>query len=134
AERVDAPGQEIFDTVLFPVCPTRRHPCSPSFASAAILPRYPARAREWHLRHGGRLPCQRHEILGLEIVQMRLSARARDGLRLKRQHRKIIRKPTPRRNRIESPHQFRVLRGDAGWIAAFMPIVVRASRRAELAV
>src|SRR5262245_36300494 len=53
-------------------------------------PRNPVGARERDAGHGGGLHGQRDQVLGLEIVQVRLAAGARDGLRFERHDRQVI--------------------------------------------
>ena len=65
---------------------------------------------------------------------MALAAGPGDGLRLEREHGEIIGKPPSRRHRIEPGGELGILRGDAGRIAPLVPVVVGASRGAELAV
>ncbi len=55
-------------------------------------------------------------------------------LRLERQHRQIIRELVPGDHRIEAGGKRRVLCGDAGRIAAFVPVVVGAGGAAERAI
>src|SRR4029453_2066360 len=98
----------------------------------SLFARNPVRAGDRHARHGGRLDRERHKILRLEIVQMTLAAGARDGLSFKRQHGEIIGKAPAAKNGIKPRGEHWVLRGDAGGIAALVPVVVAAGRGAEL--
>src|SRR6516164_1222621 len=63
---------------------------TPKARSHSFLSRNPIRAREGNPSHRGRLDGERHEILRLEIVDMRLAAGAGDSLNLNRHHGKII--------------------------------------------
>ena len=57
------------------------------------LARDPARAGERHARHRRRLDRQRHEVLGLEVVHVRLAAGAGQRLRLERQRAQVVGQP-----------------------------------------
>ena len=121
----------------------RRDP-SPSFPASRspatqdrlkdLPPGNPVRARQRHACHRRRLDRQRHKILRLEIVHVALAAGAGDGLRLERQHGQIVGEPPSGRDRIEARRELGILRGDAGRVAALVPVVVAAGRGAELAV
>ena len=63
-----------------------------------------------------------------------VAAGPRDRLRFERHHLEIIRKTPPGRDRVQTRHQLGVLRGDTGWIPAFMPVVVGSGSRPELLV
>ena len=65
---------------------------------------------------------------------MALAVGACDRLAFERQHGEVVREALTRRNRIETLGQLRILRGDACWIAPFVPIVVAPRSRAELAI
>ena len=94
----------------------------------------PVRAGERDARHRGRLDRQRDEILGLEVVDVRLAARAGERLRLEREHAQVVRDPAAAEHGVEARRELVVLRRDAGRIAAGLPVVVEAGRAAELAV
>src|SRR5215470_19512645 len=99
-----------------------------------LFTRNPIGAGKRHAGHGGGLDRKRHEILRLEIVHVAFAAGARDGLRLEREHREIIGKAPAAEHRIEAGSEHRVLRSNAGGIAALMPVVVAACRATELAI
>src|SRR4051812_44891727 len=63
-----------------------------SFAIARLLApaRDPVGAGERHARHRGGLDGECRQVLGLEVEQMRLAARARQGLGLERQGGEIV--------------------------------------------
>ena len=98
------------------------------------FPGYPVGARKRNTGHRRRFNRQRHEIFRFEIVNVALAACPGDGLAFERQYREIIGKPAPGFHRIEPCRQDWILRGDARRITAFVPIVVRAGRGAELPI
>ena len=65
---------------------------------------------------------------------MVMATGAGDGLHFQRHHLQVVRKTAACANRIEPHRQFGVLCGDARRIAALVPIVVSAGRRAEFVV
>ena len=74
-----------------------------------------------HARHRRRLDGEGDQVFGLETAEVALAARAGDGLSFQRQHREIVGEPTPGGDGIEPGSKRRVLRGDAGGIAALLP-------------
>src|SRR2546423_9462490 len=70
--------------------------------ASTVRARDPARAGERHARHRGRLDREGDEVLGLEVVQMRLSTGARERLRLERQHAQVVGDPPAAEHRIEA--------------------------------
>ena len=64
--------------------------------------RDPLRAGQRHACHRGGFDGQRHEILGLKIMHMRLAAGARDNLSFHAQSPEIIRQPSPAEHRIKT--------------------------------
>src|SRR5207248_6671451 len=99
-----------------------------------ILSRDPIRPRKRHLRHGCRFDGERHQILGLEIVNMTLAAGACNRLGFEGHHLEIVGEPPPRLYGIESLGKLGVLGGDAGRIASLMPVVIGPGRGTELPV
>ena len=67
-------------------------------------------------------------------MYMTFAASARDGLRLKRQHREIIGETTPARDRIEALEQPGILRGDAGRVTPLVVVVISTGSLADLAI
>ena len=116
-------------------CSSTRPRSRPSSASVrAVDAGDPARAGERHARHRRRLDRQRDEILRLEVVDVRLAARARERLRLERQHAQVVGDAPPADDRVEPRGELVVLGRDAGRVAAGLPVVVEAGGAAELAV
>ena len=87
-----------------------------------------------HAGHRGRLDRQGDEVFRLEVVDVRLPARAGQGLRLERQHPQVVRDLATTELGVEAGRELVVLGRDAGWVAARLPVVVVAGRAAELAV
>ena len=99
--------------------------------AVVLFPWYPACSSERHLRHRGRLDRQRHQVLGFEIVHVRLAAGARDRLRLQRENREEIGELASGGGRIEPRREHGILGGNAGGIAPFVPVVISAGGGAE---
>src|SRR5438105_247982 len=99
-----------------------------------VLSRDPVRPRKRHLRHRRRLNGERHQILGLEIVNMTLAAGARNRLCLERHHLEVIGEPPPGLYWIEPLGKLGILGGDAGRIAPLMPVVIGTGGGTELFV
>src|SRR5581483_10758303 len=100
-------------------------------ASQPTLAGYPVGAGQGHAGHGGGLHGQRHQVLGLEVVHVALAVGAGDGLAREGDHREIVGEPATGEHGIEPPGELGVLRGDAGRVAAFVPVVVAAGGGAE---
>src|SRR4051794_37761880 len=102
--------------------------------SERLASRNPVRPCERDPSHGSRLDRQRNEVLGLEVVDVRLAAGAGEGLRLERQDAKIVRDLAAAELRIEASVESFVLRRYPDRVTAGLPVVVVARRAADLSV
>src|SRR5246127_4393328 len=109
-------------------------PLPPKAGSHSFLSRNPISACERNARHCRRLDGERHEILGFEIVDMRLAAGAGDGLNLEPHHGQVIGQLAARDRRIEALGEHGILSRDTGRVTPFVPIVVGAGGSSELAI
>src|SRR3990167_72174 len=85
-----------------------------------------------HPRHGGGFHGQGHQVLGVEVVQVRLATGAGHGLRLQYQHAQVVGQVPAALYRFQALGQLGVLGGDAGRVLAVLPVVVEAGGRADL--
>src|SRR5712691_45974 len=99
-----------------------------------VASRDPVGAGERHARHRRGLDRQRDEILRLEVVNMRLPARAGERLRLEREDAYVFRDPAPTENRVETGRELVVLRRDPCRVATRLPVVVETRCASDLPV
>src|SRR5579864_5796484 len=109
-------------------------PPSSGVACRSVEPGDPVGPGEWDARHRGRLDRQRDEILRLEVVDMRLPARAGECLRLEGEYPQVVRDLATADDRVEPRRQLRVLRRDPDRVAAGLVVVVEACGAADLPV
>src|SRR5215207_8463006 len=105
-----------------------------STRSTGRRPGNPARARQRHARHRRRLDGERYHVLGLEVVEVGLSARTREGLGLERHRAQVVGEAAAAELGVETRGELVLLRRDARRILALVPVVVEACGRAEVGV
>ena len=95
--------------------------------------RDPGRARERHPRHRRGLDGKRDQILGLEVLDVRLAARAGERLGLEDHRAQVVRQPPAAELGIEARGELVVLRGDPHGVTALLPVVVEPRRACRCA-
>src|SRR5918994_3412254 len=117
-----------------PGCPRRPAPRFSNTFSGTAAPGDPVGAGERHSGHRRCLDGERDEVLGFEVLQVRLPAGPGDGLRLHGEYAQVVGEAAAALDGVEAGGELGVLRSDAGRVAPVLEIVVEPGSGAELRV